>query len=397
MTSMAETCIKKPPRPWSADINYKRNVEPDQKCYTTRSDVTYDKYGRGRDHGKVKSGECCGNECNSGVPSNPPPTPVNPVIMRPPQLPGRQPLTSDEGRCIRLRTISHSAPPLNFKTVWNPLSERHPGSAFDVVSSSASSSRTCSPDQVESRAELCVSYPDFDYVNPIIKPIPRKGTRTSFKVPTKISEDQKEMLSSDEETLPDRLFRENMEKSNKILQKNIMMLEEEAEEDEEECDGEALTLPDKLFKAHMAKQAMEKEGALTLDVKPKIITKSLGSKNGSIRNGLKDKFVLKIIENFNEQSNVLKELSNMKLDSKDVKPKKSKKKSLSTLKKTWSSIMNLAVGVPGGVEHAQSKDNLSNITNSKQRHLDSLYSESMYSSLVGDIYKSRSTACIAAL
>ena len=134
------------------------------------------------------------------------------------------------------------------------------------------------------------------------------------------------------------------------------------EEDEEEEEGESLTLPDKLFRAHMAKQAMEKEGAITPtgDVKPKIITKSLGSKNGSVRNGLKDKFVLKIIENFNDQSNVLKELSNMKLE-KDVKPKKSKKKSLSSLKKTWSSIMNLAVGVPGGVEHAHSKDNLSNI------------------------------------
>ena len=175
-----------------------------------------------------------------------------------------------------------------------------------------------------------------------------------------------------------------------------MMLEEEDEEEEEE--GESLTLPDKLFRAHMAKQAMEKEGAITPtgDVKPKIITKSLGSKNGSVRNGLKDKFVLKIIENFNDQSNVLKELSNMKLE-KDVKPKKSKKKSLSSLKKTWSSIMNLAVGVPGGVEHAHSKDNLSNISSSKQRHLDSLYTDSMYSSLVGDIYKSRSTACIAAL
>ena len=46
MTSIAETCIKKPPRPWSADINYKRNPEPDQKCYTSRSDVTYDKFGQ---------------------------------------------------------------------------------------------------------------------------------------------------------------------------------------------------------------------------------------------------------------------------------------------------------------------------------------------------------------
>lgn len=184
--------------------------------------------------------------------------------------------------------------------------------------------------------------------------------------------------------------------SNKILQKNIMMLKEE-EEDEDE-DNESLTLPDKLFKAHLAKQALEKEGTLTptSDVKPKIVTKSVGSKHGgSVRNGLKDKFVLKIIENFNDQSNALKELSNMKLEKDSSKCRSKKRKSLSSLKKTWSSIMNLAVGVPGDVEaDPERKDS---IPSSKQRHLDSLYTESMYSSLVGDIYKSRSTACIAAL
>ena len=164
---------------------------------------------------------------------------------------------------------------------------------------------------------------------------------------------------------------------------------------EEEHNDSAMTLPDKLFKAHMAKLAMESASASpTEDVKPKILSKS--TSKGSIRNSLKDKFVLNIIESFNEQSNVLKELSNMKLEE---KPRK-KKKSFNGLRKTWSSIINLAVGVPPlsgpGLEHSVSKDNLAP-AKSKRDHSDSLYTESMYTSLVGDIYKSRSTACIAAL
>ena len=180
-------------------------------------------------------------------------------------------------------------------------------------------------------------------------------------------------------------------KPDKLPQKK---LNSDAESDGSESDC-SLTLPDKLFKAHMAKQALERGCSPSSDVKPKIIGKSGG---GSVRNGLKDKFVLNIIESFNDQSNVLKELSNMKLDSNcERKSKKSKKKSFGTLKKTWSSIMNLAVGVPSGsdgLHHAQSKDNISG---SKKSHVGSLYTESMYSTLVGDIYKSRSTACIAAL
>lgn len=214
----------------------------------------------------------------------------------------------------------------------------------------------------------------------------------------------KEAPNSDEETLPDRLFRlqQQQHQHGLILSKSALKLQEDDEYDAEDEDN-TLTLPDRLFKAHMAKQAMAKGSPIPhSDVKPKIISKSLGSqKNGSIRNGLKDKFVLNIIESFNDQSNVLKELSNMKLDSDHHKPKKSKRKSFSTLKKTWSSIMNLAVGVPATatttVEHAQSKDNLNKIGSSKQRHIDSLYTDTMYSTIVGDLYKSRSTACIAAL
>ena len=149
----------------------------------------------------------------------------------------------------------------------------------------------------------------------------------------------------------------------------------------------SLTLPDKLFKAHMAKQAIESEDFDSSSVKPKIISKGLGSKQGSIRNGLRDKFVLNIIESFNDQSDVLKELSNMKLDSNEsqTEQRKTKRKSFSTLKKTWNSIINLAVGVPGTAEE------------NRGRKSETLYNEKMYSTLVGDIYKSRSTACIAAL
>lgn len=148
----------------------------------------------------------------------------------------------------------------------------------------------------------------------------------------------------------------------------------------------SLTLPDKLFKAHMAKQAIESEDFDSSSVKPKILSKGLGSKQGSIRNGLRDKFVLNIIESFNDQSDVLKELSNMKLDSNEsqAEQRKTKRKSFSTLKKTWNSIINLAVGVPGTTE-------------GHGRKSATLYNEKMYSTLVGDIYKSRSTACIAAL
>lgn len=222
---------------------------------------------------------------------------------------------------------------------------------------------------------------------------------------------KEKLESDDEETLPDRLFREQIEE--KKRREEMIMKQNKIPPnkfDQDELDGSesdcSLTLPDKIFKAHMAKQALERGCSPTpsTDVKPKIIGKSGG---GSIRNGLKDKFVLNIIESFNDQSNALKELSNMKLDSNcsERKSKKSKKKSFGTLKKTWSSIMNMAVGIPSGsdstvvaagrLHHAQSKDNVR--ASSKKNHVESLYKDSMYSTLVGDIYKSRSTACIAAL
>ena len=187
------------------------------------------------------------------------------------------------------------------------------------------------------------------------------------------------------------------------------------EDEETDQDGSNMTLPDKLFKAHLSKLAMVQESDIsTLPVKPRIITKA---KEPSVRNGLKDKFVLNIIESFNDDSNVLKELSNMKLSSspstnpeKSVKSTTKRRKSVVAIKKTWNSIINLAIGVPpsagstAGSESrkkaggdAKSAADQGTISSLENENLKSLYSETMYSSIIGDMYKSRSTACIAAL
>jgi len=180
------------------------------------------------------------------------------------------------------------------------------------------------------------------------------------------------------------------------IKKSIQLMEDDNEQ----------TLPDRLFAAHMKKIEMENE------TKPRIINTPLKP----TRNALKDKFVSNLIENMdtNNDSNILKQLSNMTVTN---PPKKNKRKGLfKPLKKTWSSILNLAVGVPdpaltsstsltGGRSKAdisltggRSKADIS-LTGgrSKAHHRNTLYTESMYSSLVGDIHKARSTACIAAL
>eukprot|EP00116_Pleurobrachia_bachei_P014791 sb/3475053/ len=116
-------------------------------------------------------------------------------------------------------------------------------------------------------------------------------------------------------------------------------------------------------------------------------TGTTGNNQGSIRNGLKDKFVLNIIESFNDESNVLKELSNMRITNKRSK----KRSSLASLKKTWSSIVNLAVGVP--LPPSNNTDRSPNPSSSSGGS--TAGAERMYSALTG--YKSQSTACIAAL
>lgn len=374
-----ETNISKPPRPWSADIvtfNKRMQGAPEVPEYrTTRSETSHEKTSDARYYEARNSSDCCVYECR-----NPPNTPVNPKHKAKSQMAERQFHSFDETRetskrCSRLRLVSHSAPPhdmstsQNFRSHWDPLHKRHPGSAFDIVSSSsASSSRTSTPDTtVSSRGESCVNY-----TTDIIRPVPLRCS--VLQKPKMLPDDD----SDKDETLPDRLFKAHAQQvaHHDSIKKSIQLMEDDNEQ----------TLPDRLFAAHMKKIEMENE------TRPRIISTPLKP----TRNALKDKFVSNIIENLDtsNDSNILKQLSNMTVTN---VPKKNKRKGLfKPLKKTWSSILNLAVGVPDPA--VTSSTSLGLGPRSKmENHRNTLYTESMYSSLVGDIYKSRSTACIAAL
>ena len=128
------------------------------------------------------------------------------------------------------------------------------------------------------------------------------------------------------------------------------------------------------------------------ETRPRIISTPLKP----TRNALKDKFVSNIIENLDtsQDSNILKQLSNMTVT--NVSKKNKRKGLFKPLKKTWSSILNLAVGVPDPAVTSSTSLGLGG-GSKMEHHRNTLYTESMYSALVGDIYKSRSTACIAAL
>lgn len=370
-----ETNISKPPRPWSADIvtfNKRMQGAPSVPDYrTTRSETSHEKTSDARYYEARNSTDCCVYECR-----NPPNTPINPKHKSRSQMAERQFHSFDETResskrCSRLRLVSHSAPPhdistsQNFRSHWDPLHKRHPGSAFDIVSNSASSSRTSTPDTtISSRGESCINY-----TTDIIRPVP---LRCSVLQKPKMLEDD----DMTDETLPDRLFKAHAQQvaHHDSIKKSIQLMEDDNEQ----------TLPDRLFAAHMKKIEMENE------TRPRIINTPLKP----TRNALKDKFVANIIENLDtsHDTNILKQLSNMTVT--DV-PKKNKRKGLfKPLKKTWSSILNLAVGVP---DPAVTSSTSLTGTRSKARHRNTLYTESMYSSLVGDIHKARSTACIAAL